>query len=464
MEMQQTTTNAITGLGGRVPPQDVNAEKALLGILIMNSSLLDEVSTVLRSDDFYQRSHQAIFSAMLAFKEKEKSNTLDLGSLITYLVANGKIGECGGASYLAELSSGDRAALSSNAKFYSKAIKDSSRRRKAITFASKLRDRCFEDSVDIQSILNDALGELGLLSVDGSTGAQYSDMQKVVAEIYKVVDPTQKLELGLMSGFKYLDDVTGGFRKQEMTIIGARPSIGKTAFALSIALNMVMSGVRVGFFSLEMPLRSIGCRLLSAQSGVPFSHILKRTFTNDESSRIIDAMGEFYNKNFFVQDVANMKLMDLRAQAHQMKMKSDVEIIFVDYMGLIEPDDQNARDERFNWISKVSRQIKQLARELDIPIVVLCQVSREAEDQEPKLSNLRDSGSIEQDADVVLLLHRPRPKEGEERKQIEETSLIVAKNRNGETGVTKIAFQGAIVKFYNLENAVGYTPANNSRA
>ena len=196
----------------------------------------------------------------------------------------------------------------------------------------------------------------------------------------------------------------------------------------------------------------------SALSGVPFSHILRRTLTNDESSRFIDALGEFYTKQIYIQDVANMKLMDLR------KLKNDVQIIFIDYMGLIEPDDQHAGEERFNWISKVSRQIKQLARELDIPIVVLCQVSRDAEDQEPKLSNLRDSGSIEQDADVVMLLHRARPKEGEERKPVEETSLIVAKNRNGETGVTKIAFEGAIVKFHNLENSRSYTPANSINA
>lgn len=454
----------MSDIAGRVPPQDLNAEKALLGILIMESTLLDEVSTVLRAEDFYQKSHQAIYTAMLDFKEQERNRTLDLQSLITFLLSNGRIEECGGAAYLAELSTGDRAALSGNAQFYAKAIKDCSRRRKATVFASSLRDKCFDDPSDIQTILNDAQTDLGRLAVDGSTGAQYSDMQKVMDEVYKVVDPQQSLETGLMSGFTYLDDVTGGFRKQEMTVIGARPSIGKTAFALSIALNMTMSGVRVGFFSLEMPVRSIGCRLLSALSGVPFSHILRRTFTNDESSRIIDAMGDLYTKQLFIQDVANMKLMDLRAQAHQMKLKSDVQIIFIDYMGLIEPDEQNAGDERFNWISKVSRQIKQLARELDIPIVVLCQVSREAEDQEPKLSNLRDSGSIEQDADVVLLLHRARPKEGEQRKPIEETSLIVAKNRNGETGVTKIAFEGAIVKFHNLEKASSYTPANSTNA
>lgn len=451
-------------VGGRIPPQDLNAEKALLGILIMDSSLLDMVSTVLAADDFYQKSHKAIYAAMLEFKEKQPNNTLDLQSLVTFLQQEGGLEECGGAAYLAELSSGDRAALSSNAELYAKSVKDCSRRRQAINISLKLREQCFGDSTDIQSILSDMVTDLNDLAVSGSTAAQYSDTKQIMDYVYDLLDPTKKVESGIPSGFSYLDDVTGGFRKQEMTVIGARPSIGKTAFALSIALNEAMKGYRVGFFSLEMPARSIGSRIIASLSGVNFKHLRNRTMTKDELNRVIESIGMFYDKKFFVQDTANMKLMDLRAQARQMKLKDDVQIIFIDYIGLIENDNPTANEERFNWISKVSRQLKELARELDIPVVALCQVSRDAEDQEPKLSNLRDSGSIEQDADVVLLLHRPRPKEGEERKPIEETSLIVAKNRNGETGVSKIAFQGAIVKFSDLEGAKSYSPAANTRA
>lgn len=452
-------------MAGRVPPQDLNAEQALLGILLMDSDLLEEISTVIRADDFYEKTHQAIYNAMLEFHEKEQGHTLDLQSFVTFLTGSGRVQECGGIDYLARLCEGDRAALIGNAQLYAKAIKDASRRRQTALFAAGLRDQCYDDKeTDIQAILNDAQAKLGDLAVSGSTGAQYDNMGQVMDLVYSIVDPEEKPDMGIPTGFSYLDDVTGGMRKQEMTIIAARPSVGKTAFALSIALNMAKAGRKVGFFSLEMSSKSIGCRLVSMLSGVDFSHIMKKTVTKDELSRLIDAIGSLYQMKIFLQDTANMKLMDLRAQAHQMKIKEQIEILFIDYIGLIENDNPTATEERFNWIGKVSRQLKQLARELDIPVVVLCQVSRDAEDQEPKLSNLRDSGSIEQDADVVLLLHRPRPKEGEPRKPILETSLIVAKNRNGETGTCKLAFKGSVVHFTDLEGSYTSTPAMNKNA
>ena len=449
---------------GKIPPQDIGVEKALLGILLLNEKLIDEISSSLFPEDFYQKSHQSIFASLLEFKQEETAQTLDLVSFTTYLKSKGKLDSCGGLSYLAELTAGDSAALSVNASFYAQTVKALSRRRKVITFASRLRDKSYDISLDVQGMIDESEQELSALNSEGAAGTNYMNMNALVNQAIDSIQAHIKGEQeGIPSGFDTLDSLTGGFRNQELTIVGARPSIGKTAFALSIVLNMLLKNVTVGFFSLEMSATSLGYRLLSGLSRVDFSHIRKGTVTDSELSRIIDASGVLYEKKLYIQDTPNMKLMDLRAQARRMKIKDHVQIIFIDYIGLIEYENQNI--ERFSQVSQISRSLKQLARELDIPILCLCQVGRQAEANEPKLSDLRDSGSIEQDADQVILLHRARPKNSEDNKNpLQDTSLIMAKNRNGETGTYHIGFVSRIVRFENLSEVHGYSAGNNPNA
>jgi replicative DNA helicase len=448
---------------GRVPPNDVEAEKALLGLLIQNSKLIDEIQTMLRPDDFYQKGHVTIFAQLLLFKQKNFKETLDLRSFVVFLTNEGKIEECGGLSYLIELTNSEKIGFATNAAYYAQTIRSLSRRRKLIDFTADLHEKAFDISEDIQGVIDHGEQRLSDLNSEGGAGADYKDLKQVLTYVTNNLKPLKKGESeGVSSGFDLLDDLTGGFRKQELTIIGARPSVGKTAFALSMALNMVMRNTRVGFFSLEMTATSLGQRLISQLSDVDFALIRKRLVnTGAMMDAIMRAAGTLYEKQLYIQDTPNMKLMDLRAQARRMKLKNDVQIIFIDYIGLIEYEDQSL--ERFNQVSQISRSLKQLARELDIPIICLCQVNRQAEGVEPKLSDLRDSGSIEQDADQVILLHRDKMKEKQEdRNAIQETKLIMAKNRNGETGTFTMGFKGNVVKFVPLDQSRRYTPGNSN--
>ncbi len=249
--------------------------------------------------------------------------------------------------------------------------------------------------------------------------------------------------------------------------MGARPSIGKTAFALSIALNMIVKKkYRVGFFSLEMSATSLMERLLTSHSRVDFKRIRNATLKGNEMIAVVDSSSVLYDAELFIQDTPNMKLMDLRAQARRMKLDHDVQIIFIDYITLIEAE-ADSRVPRHEQISIISRSLKQLARELDIPIVCLSQVGRQADGVEPKLADLRESGSIEQDADVVILLHRDvgknRIDDEEERRRnnIQETKIIMAKNRNGEQGIFSLAFISNIVRFDEMEFSRPYVAASN---
>lgn len=437
---------------GRVPPQDLNAEKALLGILIMDGDLLQQISTILSESDFYQKSHQALYRAMNEFRQKQSNTTMDFASLVTFLTNEKKLDECGGAAYLASLSRLDTAALPGNAQLYAEAIKQASLRRQTAAFAQKLRDAVYTEPTPVQSLLGDAQVALGDLETRASSGAGYESMTNVFMRIADILQDPNREHTEIMSGFKDLDAIVEGFHRQDMIVIGARPSVGKSAFMLSMALNMAMAGTKVGFFSLEMGADDIGERLIAGQSGVPMNKIRRGVFSNSQLQMVVDAISGLCEMQMYVQATPNLRLMDLRSYARQMKLKDGVQIIFIDYIGLVSEDDPNSDIERFNWIGKVSRALKQLARELNIPIVVACQLARDAQDQEPKLNQLRDSGSIEQDADVVILLHRPAEKDDKgDDENIESRKVIVAKNRNGAVGDLELSFNKPLVRFFTTE-------------
>jgi replicative DNA helicase len=270
---------------------------------------------------------------------------------------------------------------------------------------------------------------------------------------------------GVKSGFAQLDDMTGGFQPSEFIVIGARPSVGKTAFAITIAVDIAIKRKEpVGFFSAEMTSMAIMERILSAEAKVDSKRIRSALLRTQDTTSIIDAAGRIYEGKLYIQDTPHIKLFDLRSQARRMKREKGIKILFIDYISLINPE-SNANVPRHEQVAEISRSLKSLARELQIPVVALSQVSRDAEGKEPNLANLRESGSVEQDADVVILLHRDRlvdPEHMENNKQsepvimlngfaVQETKVILAKQRNGETGIIRMGFQKQLVKFVELE-------------
>ncbi len=452
--------------GGRVPPHNDDAERAVLGAILLSSDAFNEVIENLRKEDFYSPSHQALFDAVISFQQEHSGQIIDLITITEYLKSKNLLELCGGMAYIASLTS--NVPTTTNAVYYAQIVRALSLRRSLLKFSSSLFDDVFDESKDIANLLDEGERSLSDLQTSSTSFAEkYQDGSILVKSTVDLLMERLKHgnTEGIKTGFSQLDDMTGGFQPSEFIVIGARPSVGKTAFAISMAVDMAIHRkIPVGFFSAEMTSMAIMERILAAESRVDSKRIRSAVLRNQDTNAIIDAAGRIYLGKLYIQDTPNIKLFDLRSQARRMKRERDIKILFIDYISLINPE-SNANVPRHEQVAEISRSLKSLARELKIPIVALSQVSRDAEGKEPNLANLRESGSVEQDADVVILLHRDRlvnNGENDSHKKneppimqngfpVQETKVILAKQRNGETGVIKMGFQNQLVRFVDLE-------------
>lgn len=432
-------------LSDKVPPHNLDAEQATLGAILLDWDSMSDVVTKLRPDRFYSLQNQLIFEGLISlFKQNVRGDTL---TIINELTKLNKLEQAGGAAYIATLT--ELVPSSANIDFYVEHILDCATRRDLIKLSAEIKASAFDRTKESKLLLESAEKKIFDLA-DHSSTTQIWNMQHVVNETVTVIEQRFKNNsqlTGIPSGISRLDSMTSGFQKSELIIIGARPSIGKTAFALSMMQKIaVEKKIPCGFFSLEMSKLSIGQRLISQVSRVHSNKIRKGMLSMPDLQKIQDAAGKCYNAPLYVCDVPNMPLLDLRASARRMVANNGVQVIFIDYIGLISVENPSAN----TWenVSEVSKSLKALARELDIPIIALCQVARDAEGQEPNLAQLRGSGSIEQDADVVLFLHRDR-KIMDEENPVQEAKCIVAKQRNGATGEVEMIFFPAFTKFEN---------------
>ena len=430
-------------LNDKVPPHNIEAEQAVLGALLLNWSAMSEVVSLLRPDRFYSLQNQVIYEAMQ--KLFSKNATGDTISLINELTVENKLEQAGGAAYIASLT--DTVPSAANIDYYAEMVLDRAARRDLIHISSELKASSFNLQKKSDDLLDDAEQKIFALAERNETTQVYSAKDIMFKEI-ELIEARYKSKnqfTGVPTGFAKLDTYTAGFQKSELIIIGARPSIGKTALALSMIQNIACERrIPCGFFSLEMPYESIGMRLLAQEARVPMQKIRSGMLKVDDVKKIQDAAGRWFEAPLYTVDTPNMKLIDLRAVARRMVKNNKVEIIFIDYIGLISTEDPTAPV--FEQVSLISKSLKALARELQIPIVALCQVSRDAEGNEPTLAQLRGSGSIEQDADVVMFLHRDRLKD---EVAAQDAKIILAKQRNGATGDINIMFLPAYSKFEN---------------
>ena len=432
-------------LNDKVPPHNIEAEQAVLGALLLNWSAMAEVVSTLRPDRFYSLSNQVIYEAMV--KLYTKSATGDTISLINELTVENKLEQAGGAAYIASLT--DTVPSAANIDYYANMVLDRAARRDLIHISSELKASSYDLQKESDSLLDEAEQKIFALAEKNETTQIYSAQNIMVKEI-ELIEARYKSKnqfTGVPTGFAKLDTYTSGFQDSELIIIGARPSIGKTALALSMIQNIACEKrIPCGFFSLEMPYESIGMRLLAQEARVPMNKIRSGMLKIDDVKKIQDAAGRWFEAPLYTVDTPNMKLLDLRAVARRMVKNQGVKIIFIDYIGLISTDDPTAPV--FEQVSLISKSLKALARELSIPIVALCQVARDAEGQEPNLAQLRGSGSIEQDADVVMFLHRDRIKDGDSI-AAQDAKIILAKQRNGACGDIPIMFLPSYSKFEN---------------
>ena len=432
-------------LNDKVPPNNIEAEQAVLGALLLNWTAMSEVVSILRPDRFYSLQNQVIYEAMQ--KLFSKNATGDTISLINELTVENKLEQAGGAAYIASLT--DTVPSAANIDYYAEMVLDRAARRDLIHISSELKASSFNLQKKSEDLLDDAEQKIFALAERNETTQVYSAKDIMFKEI-ELIEARYKSKnqfTGVPTGFAKLDTYTSGFQNSELIIIGARPSIGKTALALSMIQNIACERrIPCGFFSLEMPYESIGMRLLAQEARVPMQKIRSGMLKVDDVKKIQDAAGRWFEAPLYTVDTPNMKLIDLRAVARRMVKNHEVKIIFIDYIGLISTEDPTAPV--FEQVSLISKSLKALARELSIPIVALCQVARDAEGQEPNLAQLRGSGSIEQDADVVMFLHRDRIKDGDA-VSAQDAKIILAKQRNGATGDIDIIFLPSYSKFEN---------------
>lgn len=440
--------------GGRIPPQDIVAEKSLLGAAMISENVISEVLSIVRPLDFYDKRHQIIYETMLNLYDRHKP--IDLLTLTSELKASKKLKDIGGAPYLTELSNMVPAA--SHAKAYAEIVERASTRRRLIEAGTEIAEKAFEEDANVGDLVGAAEKKLFEVS-DKIVKSDYTPMDDLLADAFERIEELHKNKgalRGLKTGFRDLDKKTAGFQKGDLIIIGARPAMGKTTFAQNLTYNIAsMNNKGVLFFSMEMAANEIVDRMISDVSGVDNWKMRTGNLTDEEFSRINDAMGEMDELPIYIDDTSSMTILDLRNKARRAMHDHNIGIVVVDYLQLIQGSDRYAGN-RVQEVTEISRGLKILARELEIPVVALAQLSRSVtgrDDPRPVLSDLRESGSIEQDADLVMFLHRPDyyRQNDDNYEETHITELIVAKHRHGAVGKIELYFHPELLRFMSLD-------------
>jgi len=441
----------------KLPPQNIEAERSVLGALMLDKDAIIKVANLVRLGDFYKDDHNLIYEAMIELYEKREP--IDVLSLSNRLEEKKQLDKIGGSSYLTELV--NSVPSSSNITHYAKVVQKKSTLRKLIITASEILELGYQEGEDMEKILDMAEQKLFLVS-QKYIKQDFVPIKSILEAAFNRIDELHKGDhklRGIPTGYPDMDNILAGFQKSDLVILAARPSIGKTTLALDFARQIaVKEKIPVGIFSLEMGSDQLIDRMLSAQSGVDLWRLrtgrLKTGEGDNDFQRIGEAMGTLSEAPIYIDDAGSANVMEMRTMARRLQSEHNVGLIIVDYLQLMEGRNGGG-DNRVNEISEISRALKQLARELNIPIVALSQLSRAVESrspQIPKLSDLRESGSIEQDADVVMFLYREdREKPDTPNKNIVE--VHIAKHRNGPVGKLSLYFNENSTTFKSLERA-----------
>ncbi len=441
---------AAAALKDRIPPHNDEAEQATLGALLLDEEAIATAIRYLRPDDFYSNANRRVFQAVLSLFNKGRK--ADIITVIEELRQQGELDASGGPSYIASLTS--VVPTSANIDYYARIVQDGSIRRALLRIGGDINARSFDEATDSRLIVEEAQRKIFELT-DNRQTLTFKSAKEIIPKTIEAIEKlynTKDAFTGIPSGIGELDAMTSGFQKSELIIIGARPSVGKTALALTMASHIcIKENISAAFFTLEMSDMALMQRLVSSEARIESEKIRTGLLKPSDFHSLVEAASRIYEAPLYIVDMPNMKLLDLRAQARRLRAQQKVEIIFVDYLTLISSENYNLP--RHEQIAEISRSLKSLARELDIPVVALSQVRRDAEGKRPTLSDIRESGSIEQDADLVMFLHRERESdkrvEGERVKAI-PTELIIAKQRNGPTGTVDIVFLPSYTKFESL--------------
>ncbi|MCA9245637.1 MAG: replicative DNA helicase [Planctomycetales bacterium] len=436
----------------RQPPCNFEAEEAVLGSILLLPEVLDDVALVLHADDFYDEAHQRVYRHLLRLHESGKQ--IDPMLLLEQLKSEGDFDFVGGSAAVAKIARSVPTAA--HAVYYAEIVRDKAIVRSLIRSSTEILRDAYDETVDPREMLSRAEEKVFSVLETGGTG-HLSEVHEVLAESLLRIDARMKRDDalgGIETGFFDFDQMTGGLHKSELLILAARPSMGKTALALNIAEHAsIEQQAPTLFVSLEMSAIELGDRLLCSAARVNSHRLRNGTISNEERQHLVQKAAEIGHSPLFIDDSPSRNMTEISAAARRLQRRCGLGLIVIDYLQLIEPD--NAKDPRQEQVAKIARRLKGLARELEVPLLCLAQLNRQAEqtrDNKPRLSHLRESGSIEQDADVVMFVHREEYYQTNEEDRARfsgEAELIIAKQRNGPTGDVKLTWLRDFTRFEN---------------
>lgn len=442
------------------PPQALDIEESVLGALLLEKDALTTVIDILKPASFYKETHQEIYRAIIQLFND--AAPIDLRTVVNQLRKNGKLAFVGGSYYITSLTT--RVSSASNIEFHARAIAEYAIKRALIAVATEVHRSAYEDTQDIFELLDQA--EQALFEVtDANIRKNYSDMRSLLGEAFKELEAKRQHKDGLTgipSGFTSLDRVTSGWQKADLVIVAARPGMGKTAFLLSALRNAAVDhGHPVAIFSLEMASLQLVNRLIAAEAELEGEKIKKGNLADHEWEQLVYKTGQLSQAPVYIDDTPALSIFELRAKCRRLKAKHDIQLIAIDYLQLMSGESIKGAGNREQEIAAISRSLKSIAKELNVPVIVGSQLSRAVEtrggNKRPQLSDLRESGSIEQDADMVLFLYRPEyygmNEDGEGNPTQGVAEVIVAKHRNGSLDSVGLKFIGKYTKFADHELA-----------
>ena len=430
-------------------PYNLEAEQSVIGSMLIDKTAISRVVEVLKTEDFYRDSHKVIFNAI--FELYQKDTPIDMITLLEHLRSSEKLEATGGITYITEIS--NSIPSTANLSSYIKIVDDKSILRKLIRASTEIMENCYNKQDDVEAVIDIAEQKVFNIS-ERKNSSDFEPMNTVLErgflEIERIFNNKGETT-GISSGFPELDEKTAGFQKGDMILIAARPSMGKTTFALNLAEYAALRGGKsVAVFSLEMSKEQLSYKLLCSEANVDMSKLRHGNLEDKDWENIAKASGPLAAAKIFIDDTAGTSVMDMRSKCRKLKMEHGIDMILIDYLQLMSGSNTESRQQE---VSEISRSIKALAKEMECPVIALSQLSRAPEqraDHRPMLSDLRESGSIEQDADVVMFLYRDEYYDTEtEDKNIAE--LIIAKQRNGPIGTVKLAWIGQFSKFARLD-------------
>ncbi|HRC80272.1 MAG TPA: replicative DNA helicase [Sedimentibacter sp.] len=435
---------------GRIPPHNAEAEQTVLASCMIDHSAVEKVVNILKYDDFYFEANKEIYDSI---KQIHMQNIpVDAVTVFEELKKRGKIDYIGGFEYLATLT--ENIITSKSVEAYCNIIKEKATLRKLISVSQEIIEKSYKEDDDVQKIIE--LAEQRIFSVSQNRSINtFSEIKEVLMTVFNQLEERAKTGggiTGLSTGYTDLDKMTSGLQKSDLILIAARPSMGKTALALNIAMNVVKNGASVALFSLEMSKEQYVQRIISQESMVDSTKLRTGSLDDDDWTRIINTMSMISNCKIYIDDTPSVTLYEMMSKCRRLKIEKGLDLIVVDYLQLM--TDGRGTENRQQEISNISRGLKSLARELNCPVVALSQLTRAPEhrtDHRPVMADLRESGSIEQDADVVMMLYRDEYYNKEESEKKGITDVIITKQRNGPVGTVELAWIGQYTKFGNIQ-------------